>query len=66
MINKSEKRSKLKERVRNWVGHSESIDMHKSIVDAAIVETFFHIYNELETGASIHEIGKDLGVMPFP
>ena len=66
MIRKSEKRHKLKERVRRWVGHSEHLDTHKSIVDAAILETFFHIYNELETGASIHDIGIELGVMPLP
>ena len=66
MIRKSEKRDRLKNKVRAWVGHSEHIDLHKSIVDAAILETFFHIYNELETGASIHDIGIELGVMPLP
>lgn len=66
MIKPSEKRNDLKDRIKRWAAHTGSIDLTKTIADAAILETFFHIYNELEKGATIHDIGLDLGVLPCP
>lgn len=66
MMKPSLKRSNLKKRINRWVSHTGSIDMTKTLTDVAILETFFFVYNELENGAKIHEIGLDLGVLPHP
>jgi len=58
-------KDKLKSRVKKWMGVNET-HKQRDALDIAILETFFYIYNGLEDGMTTHEIGSELGVLPFP
>ena len=64
-MKESRDRNEIKNRIEKWMGISKMYN-HKDILDMTILETFFHIYYNLEKGLSIQEIGNDLGVLPFP
>ena len=61
----TEERKKIKERMKKWI-HSGAASGHNAVFDMAILETFFYVYNNMEKGMNIHEIGLELGVLPFP
>jgi hypothetical protein len=60
----SNDREVIKERVRKWMRVS-GYTSHDA-ADAAVLETYFYIYNMLENGSNIREIGMDLGIFPTP
>lgn len=63
-MKKSTDREILKERMKSWIGSHPGYDGN-ILFDAAILETFFYIYNGLDNNMTIHEIGKELGVLPL-
>lgn len=65
MMRQSRDREKLKERMGRWI-QNNSVYGLESAYEVAILETFFYIYNGLEDGMSIQQIGSELGVLPFP
>lgn len=58
-------REELKGRVKKWMGVG-NVEKVRDALDMTIMETFFHIYDRLERGENIQEIGNDLGVFPLP
>ena len=56
-------RERIKDRIKGWIGVSGDLHSNKTLFDAAIMETFFYIYNSLEDGMKIQEIGDKLGVL---
>jgi len=62
----SKERAKIRGRIHEWMGRTTPWDLNKSLIDAAILETFFYVYQNLNEGMSIHDIGKEIGVLPLP
>jgi hypothetical protein len=58
-------KKEMKDRIRKWMGVS-GVFRERDVLDMAILETFFYVYNGLEEGRDIHELGNDLGVFPVP
>ena len=61
----SQDKEMLKARIRKWM-RTSGVYSQKDTLDTAVVETFFYIYNKLEEGEDIHEIGNHLGIFPIP
>jgi hypothetical protein len=64
-MKKTKEKEKIKERVKGWASASGPY-RDTSILDFAIMETFFFLYNGLVDGRTIQEMGVDLGVLPWP
>ena len=65
MIKESKDRQVIKDRVMKWMSAS-AVHKQRDALDMIVLETFFYIYNSLEHGINIQEIGNELGVFPVP
>ena len=54
----------LKERVKKWMAISNTKKWDS--FDMMILETFYYIYDGLERGFNIQELGNELGIFPLP
>jgi len=61
----SRDREEIKSRIADWMGVS-GVNKLRDSFDMTILETFFYVYNGINEGLSIQEIGNDLGVFPLP
>ena len=64
MMRKSKDRDILKDRVNNWMAITNA--SKKDSFDMLVLETFFYIYNGLDQGFNIQELGNELGIFPVP
>lgn len=58
-------KDELKQRVKSWMV-SERVWKQRDALDVTIKETFFYIYNSMQSGENIQDIGDKLGVLPLP
>ena len=65
MGKKTKDRDMLKDRIKKWMFIS-GVDKQRDSLDMMINETFMHVYDRLENGETIQDIGNDLGVFPHP
>jgi hypothetical protein len=65
MGKKKKDRDMLKSRIQKWMFIS-GVDKQRDALDMMINETFIHVYDRLEDGETIQDIGNDLGVFPLP